>query len=84
MRADLPPELTAALARESHGLSRSDAARRAGTMSDTYRSGGGSAVIAEARDALAYALVRMPATLPPLPPVSTRLPWRGRISRRKA
>ncbi|MCW5683465.1 MAG: SAM-dependent methyltransferase [Pseudolabrys sp.] len=62
MRADLPAELTAALARESHGLSRSDAARRAGTMSDTYRSGGGSAVIADARDALAYALVRMPAT----------------------
>ena len=62
MRADLPPELTAALARESHGLSRSDAARRAGTMSDTYRSGGGSSVIADARDALAYALVRMPAT----------------------
>jgi ribosomal protein RSM22 (predicted rRNA methylase) len=62
MRADLPPDLTAALARESHGLSRSDAARRATVMSETYRGGGGSAVIADARDALAYALVRMPAT----------------------
>lgn len=62
MRADLPPELTAALARESHGLSRSDAARRAGAMSQTYRGGGGSEIIADARDALAYALVRMPAT----------------------
>ncbi|MBN9051312.1 MAG: SAM-dependent methyltransferase [Rhizobiales bacterium] len=62
MRADLPAELTAALARESHGLSRSDAARRADVMSQTYRGGGGSAVIADPRDALAYALVRMPAT----------------------
>ncbi|MGN6462702.1 MAG: small ribosomal subunit Rsm22 family protein [Pseudolabrys sp.] len=62
MRADLPPELIAALARESHGLSRTDAARRSGVISDTYRSGGGSQVIADERDALAYALVRMPAT----------------------
>lgn len=62
MRADLPAELIAALARESHGLSRSDAARRSGVISETYRSGGSSAIIADARDALAYALVRMPAT----------------------
>ncbi|MBB5046684.1 ribosomal protein RSM22 (predicted rRNA methylase) [Rhodopseudomonas rhenobacensis] len=60
--AALPAELAAALTRKSHGLSLSDAASRAGAMSQTYRSGGGSTAIRSEADALAYALARMPAT----------------------
>jgi len=59
---DLPPDLKAALARKSEGLSRSDAAKRAGEISETYRGGGTSAPIRTEQDALAYALARMPAT----------------------
>lgn len=59
---DLPADLKAALARKAEGLSRSDAAKRAGTISETYRSGGTSAPIRTEADALAYALTRMPAT----------------------
>lgn len=59
---DLPAELAAALESKLHGLSRTDAARRAATISRTYRAGGGSAAIATQADALAYALARMPAT----------------------
>jgi ribosomal protein RSM22 (predicted rRNA methylase) len=59
---DLPFELKAALEAKLHGLSRSDAAARSARISETYRSGGGSAVIRSAADALAYALARMPAT----------------------
>lgn len=59
---NLPAELQAALARKAEGLSRNDAAQRAGAISQTYRSGGGSARIKTSTDALAYALARMPAT----------------------
>jgi ribosomal protein RSM22 (predicted rRNA methylase) len=59
---DLPSALRAALDRKAHGLSRSDAAARAATISQTYRDGGGSIAIRSESDALAYALARMPAT----------------------
>ncbi|CAM5446504.1 Ketopantoate hydroxymethyltransferase OS=Afipia felis OX=1035 GN=NCTC12722_03010 PE=4 SV=1 [Afipia felis] len=59
---DLPSELKAALGAKSEGLSRVDAAKRAGAMSQVYRGGGTSAPIRTEQDALAYALVRMPAT----------------------
>ncbi len=59
---DLPTELKAALEAKLHGLSRSDAAERSARISETYRSGGGSAAIRSGADALAYALARMPAT----------------------
>ena len=59
---DLPAELKAALETKLHGLSRSDAAGRSARISETYRSGGGSAAIRTEADALAYALARMPAT----------------------
>lgn len=58
----LPDDLRGALERLSDGLSRRELAERARTISDTYRSGGSSKPIADDRDALAYALVRMPAT----------------------
>src|SRR4051812_12853215 len=59
---DLPSELKAALDAKLHGLSRHDAAARSAAISQTYRSGGGSAAIRSEADALAYALARMPAT----------------------
>lgn len=59
---NLPAELRAALARRAEGLSRGNATRRAGAISQTYRSGGGSDRIRSEDDALAYALARMPAT----------------------
>jgi ribosomal protein RSM22 (predicted rRNA methylase) len=58
----LPPELRAALDAKLHGLSRHEAAARAASISKTYRDGGGSGAIKSGTDALAYALVRMPAT----------------------
>ena len=62
MSSDLPSYLKSALARLTEGVARSDVARRAETISQTYRSGGGSAAIRSENDALAYALARMPAT----------------------
>ena len=62
MAFELPPALDAAIARLSEGLSRRDLALRARTISETYRGGGTSKPIADIADALAYALVRMPAT----------------------
>lgn len=59
---DLPAELKAALERKTQGLSHSDAARRAASISDNYRGGGNSKPISSEADALAYALARMPAT----------------------
>jgi ribosomal protein RSM22 (predicted rRNA methylase) len=59
---DLPAELKTALDARLHGLSRSDAAGRATSISQTYRDGGGSGAIRSEVDALAYALARMPAT----------------------
>src|SRR5258708_18528182 len=59
---DLPAELKAALDARLQGLSRNDAAERAGRISQTYRDGGGSSAIRTETDALAYALARMPAS----------------------
>lgn len=59
---DLPPDLKAALAAKAEGLSRVDAAKRAGAISENYRGGGTSVLIRTEADALAYALARMPAT----------------------
>jgi ribosomal protein RSM22 (predicted rRNA methylase) len=58
----LPSRIRAALDARLHGLSQTDAARRAAVISTTYRSGGTSQRIASAEDALAYAVARMPAT----------------------
>ncbi|HVX74635.1 MAG TPA: small ribosomal subunit Rsm22 family protein [Bradyrhizobium sp.] len=59
---DLPAELKAALDARLQGVSLNEAAGRAALISQTYRSGGSSAAIRSAADALAYALARMPAT----------------------
>jgi ribosomal protein RSM22 (predicted rRNA methylase) len=58
----LPDRLRDALARLTEGLSRRELADRAKAISETYRGGGTSKPIADDRDALAYALARMPAT----------------------
>ena len=52
----------AALDAKLEGVSREDMAKRAALISKTYRDGGGSGTIKSETDALAYALVRMPAT----------------------
>ena len=62
MTPDLPTELKVALERKAEGLSRNDAARRSGAISQAYRGGGDSKTIRTDEDALAYALARMPAT----------------------
>jgi ribosomal protein RSM22 (predicted rRNA methylase) len=59
---DLPTELRSALQANLHGLARDEIAARAAQISKAYRDGGNSRVIASHADALAYALVRMPAT----------------------
>jgi ribosomal protein RSM22 (predicted rRNA methylase) len=59
---DLPAELKAALDAKLQGFSLNDAAKRAALISQTYRGGGSSVAIRTEADALAYALVRMPAT----------------------
>jgi ribosomal protein RSM22 (predicted rRNA methylase) len=59
---DLPAALKATLEAKLHGQPRQDAANRAARISRTYRDGGGSSAITSADDALAYAVVRMPAT----------------------
>ncbi|WP_298258775.1 small ribosomal subunit Rsm22 family protein [Bradyrhizobium sp.] len=58
----LPSDLRAALDGKLDGLSRQDIAARAALISKTYRDGGNSITIKSEVDALAYALVRMPAT----------------------
>ena len=58
----LPATVVTALDRLTEGVSRNELARRAAAISEAYRSGGGSAIIGNDTDALAYALVRMPAT----------------------
>jgi ribosomal protein RSM22 (predicted rRNA methylase) len=59
---DLPTELRAALEAKLHGLSRNAAVERAALISKAYRDGGNSSAIKSEIAALAYALVRMPAT----------------------
>jgi ribosomal protein RSM22 (predicted rRNA methylase) len=58
----LPDELRDALAQLTEGLSRRELAARARAISEGYRSGSTSKPITDRRDALAYALARMPAT----------------------
>jgi ribosomal protein RSM22 (predicted rRNA methylase) len=58
----LPADLRATLDAKLESLPRDDIAARAAQISKAYRDGGNSRVIASAADALAYALVRMPAT----------------------
>jgi len=58
----LPAWMNAALESRLDGVSRTDLQKRAQAASDTYRASGTSEVIRSDLDALAYALVRMPAT----------------------
>ena len=58
----LPAELRSALQAKLQGVSRDEITARAAQISKTYRDGGNSRVITSHADALAYALVRMPAT----------------------
>jgi ribosomal protein RSM22 (predicted rRNA methylase) len=63
MNPALPERLTAVLDRLMEGVSRTELAARAGTISQGYRDGKPSGpTIASADDALAYAVARMPAT----------------------
>lgn len=59
---ELPASLRLALEAKLHGLPRDKIVARAAQISKTYRDGGNSRIIASEADALAYALVRMPAT----------------------
>jgi ribosomal protein RSM22 (predicted rRNA methylase) len=59
---DLPAELRSALQAKLQGLALNEIATRAAQISKTYRNSGNSRVIKSEVDALAYALVRMPAT----------------------
>ncbi|MFM9847430.1 MAG: small ribosomal subunit Rsm22 family protein [Hyphomicrobiaceae bacterium] len=59
----LPRHVTGALETLLHGVSRTDLAQRAASLSRSYRSGGASPdAIVSFPDALAYAVTRMPAT----------------------
>lgn len=58
----LPADLAAALEAKLEGLSRKETAARAALISKSYRDGGTSEKIRSEIDALAYVLVRMPAT----------------------
>jgi ribosomal protein RSM22 (predicted rRNA methylase) len=59
---ELPAGLKVALEAKLHGRARDEIAARAAQISRTYRNSGNSRAIASEADALAYALVRMPAT----------------------
>lgn len=58
----LPAWVSAALQRKLENVSRNELRQRAQAISDAYRAGGGSDIIRSDFDALAYAVVRMPAT----------------------
>lgn len=60
--AALPGFVAGALQARLENVSRTDLRARAQRISESYRSGGGSGVIRSELDALAYAIVRMPAT----------------------
>jgi ribosomal protein RSM22 (predicted rRNA methylase) len=62
MNPALPPLLADALDALLEGVSRKDLALRAEKMSAAYRAGAASHGIADAADAIAYAVARMPAT----------------------
>ncbi len=63
MSPDLPAALRLGIARMVEGVSRKDIAQRCATMSRCYRAGGASSeAIADAGDAVAYLLTRLPAT----------------------
>jgi len=63
MSPELPPALRAAIERELSGASRRDLAERTAATTAAYRARGTSAAVIKRReDALAYALVRLPAT----------------------
>jgi ribosomal protein RSM22 (predicted rRNA methylase) len=59
---ELPAELRTALDAKLESRARDKIAARAAQISKTYRNSGNSSVIVSEADALAYALVRMPAT----------------------
>ena len=73
MSPDLPLDLRAGLDTLAEGRSRADLARRAAAISDAYRAGHGSQAITDDEDALAYALVRLPATYAALAAVLSAL-----------
>jgi len=74
----LPPELRNAIGEQLEGISRNLLAERAGRISAHYRSGGRSAqAMRDELDALAYAVVRMPATYAAVRNVLTRLQERS-------
>ena len=58
----LPPALAHGIERLLEGVSRKDIAARAARLSDHYRSGGTSALVADRLDVAAYLLTRLPAT----------------------
>ena len=60
--AALPGFVSGALKAKLENVSRTDLKARAQRISEAYRTGGGSTVIRSDLDALAYAVVRMPAT----------------------
>jgi ribosomal protein RSM22 (predicted rRNA methylase) len=60
--SSLPTWISAALASRLENVSRGTLRERAQAISDTYRAGGRSDIIGSELDALAYAVVRMPAT----------------------
>ena len=60
--AALPGFVSGALKAKLENVSRTDLKARAQRISEAYRAGGGSTVIRSDLDALAYAVVRMPAT----------------------
>ncbi len=58
----LPAWISAALQNRLENVSRGDLKERAQALSEAYRAGGGSEIVRSELDALAYAIVRMPAT----------------------
>jgi ribosomal protein RSM22 (predicted rRNA methylase) len=58
----LPAWISAALQGRLENVSRGELRQRAQAISDTYRTGGSSEIVRSELDALAYAVVRMPAT----------------------